>query len=146
MKALYRGTAIGIAVISIGILLLASAAHDKSVAAGSGSDKDYRDKLVGTWTENGVGPAATLQRTLSFSADGTYRSTAKLTKPEKMINYQNRGTWSVENGIIYITVLESTRADIPLGRKTANKIVSLTETEAVTESAEGIRTKAYRTK
>jgi hypothetical protein len=146
VKVLYRAAKIGIAVIGIGTLLLASVAHNNSLAAGSSSDKGYRDKLVGTWTEKSAGPVATLERTVSFFADGTYRSTARLAKPEKVIDYQNRGTWSIENGVLYITVFESSRADIPLGLKTTNKIISLTETEAITESAEGIRTKAYRKK
>ena len=141
VKTLCRAVKIGFVA-----LLSASIAYNNCLAAGSGSDSGYREKLIGTWTEKNDGSIAVLERTVSFFVDGTYRSTAKLAKPEKVIDYQNRGSWSIENGVIYITVLESTRADIPLGRKTANKIISLTDTEAITESAEGIRTIAYRKK
>lgn len=147
VRALYRATKRGITVIGIAATLLsASVACSHSLAVGQISDKSYRDKLVGTWTEENVGSVATLERTLSFFVDGTYRSTGKLAKPGKVIDYQNRGTWSIEDGVIYITVLESTHADIPLRCKTPNKIITLTETEAITESADGIVTTAYRTR
>jgi len=124
------------------VALWANLACSDNLSAESSGDKAYRESLVGTWEQKDIGPAATLERTFSFLADGTYRSSAKLTKPKEVVEYQNHGTWSVENGVLYITVLDSTRPDIPLGLKTPNKIISLTKTELTTENAEGIVTTA----
>jgi hypothetical protein len=126
------------------IVLLALVVHDGRLLAASNSDAVYREKLVGTWTQRDSGPEATLERTVTFLADGSYRSSAQLTKQKEVIEHQNRGSWSIEKGVLYITVLESTRTDIPLGHKTPNRIITLTETEVITESAEGVRTTAYR--
>lgn len=129
---------------AIMVLLSALVVHDGRLLAESNSDAVYREKLIGTWTQRDSGPEATLERTVTFLADGSYRSSARLTKQKEVIEYQNRGSWSIEYGVLYITVLESTRTDIPLGRKTPNKIIALTEAEVITESAEGVRTTAYR--
>lgn len=133
-------------VIAGAIIMFLSAfvVHNNSSLAASNSDAVYRERLVGAWTQKDVGPEAILERTVTFVADGSYHSSAKLAKQKEVIEYQNRGSWSIENGVLYITVLESTHTDIPLGCKTPNKIVALTETEAITESAEGVRTTAYR--
>lgn len=126
------------------MVLLALVVHDGRLLAASNSDSVYREKLVGTWTQRDSGPEATLERTVTFLADGSYRSSAQMTKQKEVIEYQNRGSWSIEKGVLYITVLESTRTDIPIGRKTPNRIIAFTEAEVVTETAEGVRTTAYR--
>lgn len=131
-------------VCTIMLFLSACVVHSSNSLGISNSEAAYRERLIGAWTQKDVSPGATRERIVTFLVDGSYHSKAKVTKQKEVNEYQNRGSWSIENGVIYITVLESTRADIPLGCKTPNKIIVFTETELITESAEGTRTTAYR--
>jgi hypothetical protein len=140
MNKLYYLIWRGFYIAAMVVALWANFAYSDNLPPEPNSDKTYREILVGTWEQKDIGPAATLEQTFSFLADGTFHSSAKLTKTKEVIKYQNHGTWNVEKGVIYITVLNSTRSDIPLGIKTPNKIISLTKSELTTENAEGIVT------
>ena len=133
-------------VVCLAIYLITSVSCSKNMAVSTNTDDTYREKLLGTWIQKDTSSELALERTFYFYPDGTYRTSAKLTGQQynKTHEYENNGVWTIENGIMYITLLNSTHPSVPLGIKTPNKIISITKTQIVTESTEGIRTSAYR--
>ena len=116
-----------------------------SISACGYADGQYKKDIVGSWKQRDVlETGVILEKTFTFSPDGKFLVAAKRIEGPKTTSYQNEGTWMIEQGTLRFTILHSTHPNIPSGYESTNKIIKITEKEAVSENSQGKVTIAYR--
>ena len=121
------------------VLMLLSACSD--------NETQYKKNIIGSWQqEDTLKTGAVLQRTFTFSPDGTFIVSAKRTEGQKTTSYTSEGTWTIESETLHYTILKSTHPKVPEGYKHINKIILLTEKKVVSANPAGQVTTAYRDK
>ncbi|GEM_PF-4079871 len=109
------------------------------------SDAQYYKDIVGSWQQHDIlETGVILEKTFTFSPDGKFLVAAKRIEGPKTTSYQNEGTWTIEQGTLHFTILHSTHPNIPSGYESTNKIVKITEKEAISENSQGKVTISYR--
>jgi hypothetical protein len=101
-----------------------------------GTDASITTQLTGTWTGKEKG----FRGTLEYRADGV--CTSKLVPEDFPLTlfadpYSFEGTWKIDHGVLYSTVVHSSTPKIPKGKVYKNTLLELNHDSFVTKNELG---------
>jgi hypothetical protein len=109
-----------------------------------GSD-DYRERLIGTWRRNETVPGAPMGGTTRYLVDGTTISSAVVMRGSKSYQLEAAGRWSLNGKRISYVVESSNLPDLlPIGTRTFDDIVELTDDRLTYQTRSGARVTLQR--
>ncbi|MDE6329452.1 MAG: hypothetical protein K2L83_01940 [Muribaculaceae bacterium] len=106
MKKTFR--LIGMAIMAVLFSVsLTACGHDDDPDDPTNHDRD----LIGTWTHTESGNYWTETASVTFKTDGTYTDVIEYSAGNNSESWTASGTWSTNNGILTICMLESSDPD-----------------------------------
>jgi hypothetical protein len=114
-RILFRLEGVG---VLVGILLFSCPGFTQPSGL---SDAEWRRAIAGTWIE---AHAMGLEEE-SFHPDGSYVSSARLPLAGRELDFQAKGTWKIENGLLTIVTTETSQPKLhPPGKETRVRLLS----------------------
>ncbi len=130
--------------LALAFLLFAGAAHaadtstaaPQSAAAPAAATPAAQSKaLVGTWDrEENVPNTGLVDAQMTFEEGGNFHGQVQV---QEHIIWTFAGKWQVQDGAIVYDYTESSRADIPVGTKDKDRIISITPDKLTIQSETG---------
>lgn len=123
---------------ALAFLFIAGTAHAAGTAAPSAAaaaPAAQSEALIGTWDrEENVPGTGLVDTQMTFEADGSFNIQVQV---QEHIIGKFSGMWKVQDGAILYDYTESSRADIPVGTKDKDRIISITPDKLTIQSETG---------
>lgn len=126
---------------ALALLFIAGAAHAADTAtppAAAATPAAQSKALIGTWDrEQNVPNTGLVDAQMTFEESGDFHGRVQV---QEHVIWTFAGKWQLQDGAILYDYTESSRADIPVGTKDKDRIISITPDKLTIQSETGEET------